>query len=271
MSGNALALGAKAPTFALPDITGEVISLNAAAQNAASVVVFTCNQCPYAQAWEERIVQLAKDYGPKDVAFYAINANATQRARGESAADMQRRATSLHFPFPYLRDDTQETARLYGATRTPEFFIFDRDFHLQYHGALDDNFDDPDAVEERFAADALDALIAGRVPSPATTAPLGCHIRPLPSEAQASQPKQTTPDKSDAQRLIYYALTDCPTCIKAKAALIERGVAFEERVVDDNELWQQEVYRLTGDTSVPVFVRDGVVEVGFEGEPGCHF
>lgn len=272
----ALSLGAHAPDFTLPDARGNAVSLHDHWHGRATVVCFTCNHCPYAQAWEDRLVSFAAACAQRGVGMVAINANATQRERGESAAAMAERAASKSFPFPYLLDDRQDVARPYGATRTPELFIFDGEHCLRYHGAIDDNYDDPDAVTQRFADDAIAAILAGGLPDVAETPPLGCSIRFAPATATAS-PLPPQPDAVAAtspvqpQRLIYYSLTDCPTCVEAKAAMRERGIAFEERIVDDDELWQQEVFRLTGQTTVPVFVRDGVVEVGFEGEPGCHF
>lgn len=279
-----LAIGGLAPPFSLPDPHGALVSLEQRWGDRATVVLFTSNHCPYSQAWEDRIIALARDYGPRGVAFTAINSNATQRTRGEGADAMAARAQSKQYPYPYLLDDDQSVARQYGATRTPELFVFDAGRRLRFHGAVDDNYDDPAAVRRRYAADALDAILAGREPEPRETEVLGCPIRfaaagARPSSAASaappapSLPKLTSPliTADSPSPLIYYSLRDCPTCVKAKAALQARGIPFVEREVDDDELWQQEVFRLTGQTTVPVFVRGDMVEVGFEGEPGCHF
>ena len=263
-----LSLGSVAPSFRLPDPAGIDLDLNDHVGRYGTVIFFTCNHCPYSQAWEDRLIALARDFRKRGVAFLAINANATQRHRGEGASEMAVRATQKRFPFPYLLDDSQDIAHAYGATRTPELFIFDAGRRLCYHGAVDDNYDDPAAVTHRYAADALEALLAGRRPDPASTIALGCPIRfARPAKAPSVHVARSHPE----QRLIYYSLSGCPTCVTAKAALLQRGIAFEERIVDDDELWQQEVFRLTGQMTCPVFVRGNVVEIGFEGEPGCHF
>lgn len=279
----ALAIGEAAPRFSLPDPTGHVVALEGRWGARATVVLFTSNHCPYSQAWEDRIIALAREYDPRGVTFTAVNSNATQRRRGEGAADMASRAEAKRYPYPYVIDDDQAVARRYGATRTPELFIFDADGRLRFHGAVDDNYDDPALVGRRYAADALDALVGGREPPTGETEVLGCPIRfatvaPAATEGDMIPATPSLPELTSRligagspSPLIYYSLRDCPTCVKAKAALRARGIPFVERAVDDDEVWQQEVYRLTKQTTVPVFVRGDAVEVGFEGEPGCHF
>ena len=128
-------------------------------------VIFHCNHCPYAQAWEDRLIAVQREYAGRGVRFVLINANDPARA------------VEKHFPFPYLYDETQEVARAYGATRTPEIFLFDAAGVLRYHGAPDDNYEDPAAAQRHYLRDAVEALLAGRTPPVAQTKPVGCTIK----------------------------------------------------------------------------------------------
>lgn len=143
----------------------------------AVVVIFSCNHCPYVQAWEDRMIAIQADYADKGVQLIAIGANDAEKYPDDNMDKMRERAQMKGFNFPYLRDDSQDIATAYGAERTPEVFLFDKDGKLQYHGAIDDNHDDPDAVKETYLRDALDAVLAGKTPSTATTPPVGCTIK----------------------------------------------------------------------------------------------
>jgi peroxiredoxin len=146
-------------------------------ESAALAVVFTCNHCPYAQAWEDRINAIARDYAPRGVHLVAINANDAVKYPGDSMEKMAERAQEKGFVFPYLRDESQETARAYGAERTPEFFIFDSSGTLRYHGAPDDNYDDETAVKAPYARQALDAILQDGAIEVIETPPVGCTIK----------------------------------------------------------------------------------------------
>jgi len=141
----------------------------------AVVVVFTCNGCPYAVDHEERIDNLATRYAAEGgrVAVIAINANLVDE---DSLESMQARARAKDFHFPYLRDERQVVAKSFGAARTPEFFVIDRHRRIVYMGALDDS-PDGTAVGRRFVEEAVDAVLAGKAPEAAETAPVGCLIR----------------------------------------------------------------------------------------------
>src|SRR5580698_3578918 len=143
-----LPIGSAAPDFSLPGVDGKTWSLSSFAAAKVLVVVFTCNHCPTAQAYEDRLIQLTKDYMDKGVAVVAIMPNDPTSIRldelgytdmGDSFDEMKRRAAEKHFNFPYLYDGkTEETARKYGPIATPHVFIFDKSRKLRYSGRVDD-------------------------------------------------------------------------------------------------------------------------------------
>ena len=167
------AIGETAPSFSLPDTSGTSWSPEG---DPATVVVFTCNHCPYALAWHERIAQAARDYGPRGVRFLAINANDSERYPVDSYEAMRRRVSSEDWPMPYLHDATQEVARAYGARTTPDVFVLDAQRRLQYRGAPDADYDDP-SQNGQWLREALDAVLAGTQPAQPETEPVGCSIK----------------------------------------------------------------------------------------------
>ena len=173
----ALPLGSKAIAFNLPGVDGKVHGLAEYADKPVLAVTFWCNHCPYVQAWEPRVIEVQKDYHAKGVQVLAINANETINYPTDDFPHMVERARDKRYPFPYLRDETQEVARAYGVSRTPEFFVFDRDRVLRYHGAPDDNHESPARVTKRYLRDALDAILAGQAPSLPETPPKGCSVK----------------------------------------------------------------------------------------------
>lgn len=172
-----LKVGDKAIPFKLPGTDGRTHSLADYADKEAVALVFTCNHCPYARAWEERIVQAQSDYAGKGVQVLAINANDASRYPDDGFEAMKKRAEEKGFGFPYLWDESQEVARAYGAERTPEVFLFDKDGVLRYHGTVDDDYEDPASVKNAYFRDALDAVLAGRDPKVSETRPVGCTIK----------------------------------------------------------------------------------------------
>ncbi len=172
-----LAPGDTAIDFTLPGTDNQLHALNDYTSGTALVVIFSCNHCPYVRAWEERMVAIQNDYASKGVQLLVINANDSVKYPDDSFEKMQQRASEAGFPFPYLHDATQETAHAYGAERTPEVFVFDQQRVLRYHGAIDDNFDDPAAVSKPYLRNALDAVLAGHTPQPDQTPPVGCTIK----------------------------------------------------------------------------------------------
>jgi peroxiredoxin len=169
-----IAVGTVAPDFTLPDTAGEDWSLNGAP---ATVLVFTCNHCPYALAWHDRLVDAARDYEDRGVMFMAINANDAERYPRDSFEAMKRRVeTDGGWPMPYLHDATQDVARGYGAKTTPDVFVLDHGGVLRYRGAPDGDYDDP-GQRAVWLRDALDAVLAGRELERPQTAPVGCSIK----------------------------------------------------------------------------------------------
>jgi peroxiredoxin len=168
-----VSLGEPAPAFTLPDTAGEHWSPAGAA---ATVVVFTCNHCPYALAWHDRIADVARDYAARDVRLLAINSNDADRYPRDSPEAMRERVEREAWPMPYLHDASQEVARAYGAKTTPDVFVLDAGGTLRYRGAPDADYDDP---EQRAAwlREALDAILAGDDPARPETAPVGCSIK----------------------------------------------------------------------------------------------
>lgn len=173
-----LASGDIALDFTLPATNGETYTLSDLFNEAKAVaVVFTCNHCPYARAWEDRINAIARDYAARGVRLLAINSNDVQVSPADSWDHMISRAREKQFVFPYLYDESQDIARRYGAERTPEFFIFDAARELRYHGAPDDNYEDEQAITHHYVREALDALLAGQEASIPQTSPVGCTIK----------------------------------------------------------------------------------------------
>ena len=146
-------------------------------RNKIVVIVFSCNHCPYVQAYEERMIVLQRDYGSKDVQLIAINSNDTMNYPDDDFNGMVKRATMKGFNYPYLRDDDQSVATKYGATHTPQFFVFNNERKLCYIGKMDDNWQDPSAVRENYLRDALDALLSGKDVRIPETFSIGCTIK----------------------------------------------------------------------------------------------
>ena len=172
----ALALGEVAPRFELTDTEGAQHSLDEALGAPAIVVVFTCNHCPYALAWHDRILDVARDYADRGVLGFAINSNDAERYPADSYEAMQRRMREESWPIPYLYDETQAVARSYGARTTPDVFVLDREGHLRYRGAPDADYDDP-AAGAAWLRDALDDVLAGRELRRPESEPVGCSIK----------------------------------------------------------------------------------------------
>jgi peroxiredoxin len=165
-----------APPLELPDTTGEVRSLPAGpAEAAATVVVWTANHCPYALAWHPRLVDVANDYADRGVRFLAVSSNDPERYPADSPDAMRERVESEDWPFPYLFDETQESARAWRAQTTPHVFVLDPELRIVYEGAPDADHQDP-SLRAGWLRDALDAVLEGAEP-PASTEPVGCSIK----------------------------------------------------------------------------------------------
>lgn len=172
-----LALQSRLIPFSLNGTDGRTLRPEDVAQAKVLGVIFTCNHCPYARAWEDRLIRIQRDYANRGVRLILINSNDPAKVPDDSFDQMKARAQAKGYPFPYVFDETQEVAKAYGATRTPEIFLFDDSRTLRYHGAPDDNYEDPAAVQHHYLRDALDALLAGSAPSTPATKPVGCTIK----------------------------------------------------------------------------------------------
>ncbi len=168
-------IGEQVPSFELPDTNGARWP-HTKPGAPATVLVFTCNHCPYALAWHDRITDAARDYADRGVLFLAINANDAERYPRDSLEAMRRRVAEEDWPMPYLHDATQEVARAYDAKTTPDVFVFDAGGTLRYRGAPDSDYDDP-GQRAAWLREALDAVLAGQEPARAETKPVGCSIK----------------------------------------------------------------------------------------------
>jgi peroxiredoxin len=168
------AIGTDAPTFTLPDTEGGEHGVGGDS-SPATLVVFTCNHCPYALAWHDRIVAVAEDY--PDVKVLAVSSNDAERYPRDSFEAMRKRvAADGGWPMPYLYDESQEVARAYDAKTTPDCFVIDADGRIAYRGAPDADYQDP-SLNAAWLREALDAVVAGEEPAQAETEPVGCSIK----------------------------------------------------------------------------------------------
>ncbi len=174
---SALQIGDQAPRFELPGVDGRTYGLEEFVGTPLLVVIFSCNHCPYVQAYEDRMISIQRDYRPRGVQLIAINSNDDVNYPQDSFNAMVERATAKAFNFPYLRDANQVVAKAYGATHTPQLFVFDHGRKLRYTGKIDDNWQNPAAVKRHYLREALDALIEGGAPAEAETHAIGCTIK----------------------------------------------------------------------------------------------
>lgn len=173
-------VGDKATDFKLKNIDQKLVSLSNYPDAKGFVVIFTCNGCPYARAYHDRIVEIDKKYKSQGYPVIAINPNDPAIAPDDSFDNMVSVAIEKGFTFPYLMDEKQEVYKNYGAIRTPHVYLLQKkgsDLVVKYIGAIDDNYQDASKVTTPFLANALDALIAGGTPEPSNTKAIGCGIK----------------------------------------------------------------------------------------------
>jgi peroxiredoxin len=173
-------VGDKAEDFRLQNIDGKYVSLADFDDAKGFIVAFTCNGCPYAQAYQDRLIALDKKYKTKGYPVVAINPNDVDLKPEDSLGEMKQRAKEKGYTFPYLKDAEYEVFKAYGATRTPHIFLLQKergDLIVKYIGAIDDNYQNASAVQEDYLSNAVEALLAGRNPSPNETKAIGCTIK----------------------------------------------------------------------------------------------
>jgi peroxiredoxin len=172
-----LPLGTPCPDFRLRAVDGATVARDDFRDHPVLVVMFICNHCPYVQAVEDRIVALAREYGPRGVQLVGICANDPTDYPDDRPERLLQRWRDKRYGFPYLVDETQDVARAFAAVCTPDIYVFDRDRKLAYHGRIDDNWQQPAKVKRRELAGALDALLAGNQPPREQVASIGCSIK----------------------------------------------------------------------------------------------
>lgn len=173
-------VGDKAPEFRLQNVDGRMISLSDFDEKNGVILIFTCNHCPYSVAYEDRILALDKKYAPQGFPVVAINPNDPAVQPEDSFENMIKRSQEKDFTFPYLFDQGQEVYPEYGATRTPHVFLLQNKgkyFEVVYIGAIDDNYQDEDYVEEKFVENAIADIRDGRKVSNDFTKAIGCTIK----------------------------------------------------------------------------------------------
>jgi thiol-disulfide isomerase/thioredoxin len=237
-----LAIGAKAPAFSLKSVDGKMYSLSSFAKYKILVIVFTCNHCPTAQAYEDRLIQLTKDYAPKGVGIVAVSPNDPLSIRldelgysdmGDTYAEMKLRAIQKKFNFPYLYDgDKQSMAKAYGPATTPHVFIFDKERILRYQGRIDD-VEKPTGKPSSFdTRNAIEEILQNKEVNVKTTKVFGCSIKwaeksnwmNKAKEDWAKEPvnmdmidetgiKELLKNNSDKLRLINVWATWCGPCL----------------------------------------------------------
>ena len=175
-AGDELAIGAKGPSFNLKGTDGTMYSLDGLKGEKGTAVIFTCNECPYAKGYEDRLIEMARAYQAKGIGFVAINANDPRVVPGDSFEFMVQRAKEKGFPYPYVHDESQAIAAAYGAKVTPHIFLLDAGGALVYRGRIDDNLKEAD-VKKRDFQNALDALLAGSPVKVTETKAFGCGVK----------------------------------------------------------------------------------------------
>jgi len=174
-----LALGASIPMAdtKMKNVDGTEMAIADVKGAKGTLVVFTCNACPWAKAWEDRIVALGNEYQKKGIGVIAVNANDPAKVAEDGYDGMQARAKEKNFGFPYVVDATSGVAKAFGASRTPEAFLFDAKGALVYHGTIDDNAQEPGKVKETYLKDALAAVASGQGVAVKETKAMGCGIK----------------------------------------------------------------------------------------------
>lgn len=184
MSGTLMSQGYEvgdyATDFNLRNVGGEYVSLGDYKDAKGFIVIFTTNHCPYAIAWQDRIIALDKMYKAKGYPVVAINPNSAEAYPADSYEKMIERAEEKGFTFPYLHDEKQEIYKIYGATKTPHVYLLNKEqdkLKVAYIGAIDNNYRNADEADEHYVQDAVNNLLSGKDPDPDFTRAIGCGIK----------------------------------------------------------------------------------------------
>lgn len=175
--GGGYGIGDVAEDFSLKNIDGEMVSLADFEDAKGYIVIFTCNTCPYAVLYEDRIVELHNKYADNGYPVIAINPNDPEVKPGDSFKEMKVRAEEKGFNFPYVLDEGQTVFPKFGASKTPHVYLLDADRVVKYIGSIDDSPRDASIVEEKYLENAISNLEQGMDPNPATTKAIGCSIK----------------------------------------------------------------------------------------------
>ena len=188
-AAEALSLGAQAPLVdvKMENIDGRKLSIREAAGKKGTLVMFSCNHCPWVVRWENRIAELGNSYPDRGIGWIVINSNDIEAYPADDLDAMKVRAKERGFRFPYVLDSTSEMASAFGASKTPECFLFDESMKLVFHGAIDDNAKDAEGVEKTYLKDAMEALIAGKKIKEPLSKALGCSIKLREGAAEAAR------------------------------------------------------------------------------------
>lgn len=178
--GSGYAVGDEARDFNLPDVNGKQVSLAGMEGAKGAIVIFSCNTCPYVVAYEDRMIALHEQFAPLGYPVIAINSNDDQVSPGDSFEEMKKRAKDKNFPFPYLYDKSQDVIKAYGGNRTPHVYLLNKEngkYIVKYIGAIDNNYQRPEAVTERYVEKAVGEVMQGKKVSNDNTKAIGCTIK----------------------------------------------------------------------------------------------
>ena len=170
-------IGKKLFKFSLQGTDGEIYDKYTFADRTALVLIITCNHCPYARAYWDRLISLYNRYEDDNLMILAINPNDKEQYPADSFEEMKKLRDQLNLPFPYLYDEDQVVAKQLGATRTPEAFVFNSKRELVYKGAIDDNWENPNMVMRVFLEDAIEYTLDGMEPDYADIPAVGCSVK----------------------------------------------------------------------------------------------
>ncbi len=177
MNDNKLKIDSVIPSFSLTGVDDKTYNLNSFLDKKILIIIFSCNHCPYVQAYEDRIISLQNEFVKDKVQIIAINSNDDVKYPDDSFAEMKKRSELKGFNFPYLRDEAQDIAKAFGATHTPQVFLFDNERKLKYEGKIDDNWQEPDKVKSQYLRDAILEVLNGKEVSVPETFSIGCTIK----------------------------------------------------------------------------------------------